>query len=271
MRPRGRNRNYRDPRRDQPMINERIRSSQVRVIDDKNAQLGVMETRAAIDLARDRGYDLILVAAQAQPPVCRIMDYGKFKYEKSKRDKLARSKSASNELKMVRLHPRTSEHDRSILVRHAEKFLRDGHKVRVVCQFKGRENAYPQIGREQLDAVAEELKEIAIVEGTVNKQGREMAMMLNPVPGLKPLPKVSRDGVVATDDGVEGDEIEDEEMDDDVDDVDEMEGAEDEMDDDDEMDEDEMDDESDGIEADVTEDDAIEVEANDDPPESNPS
>ncbi len=256
------------------MINERIRSSQVRVIDDKNAQLGVMETRAAIDLARERGYDLILVAAQAQPPVCRIMDYGKFKYEKSKRDKLARSKSASNELKMVRLHPRTSEHDRSILVRHAEKFLRDGHKVRVVCQFKGRENAYPQIGREQLDAVAEELKDIAIVEGTVNKQGREMAMMLNPVPGLKPLPKVSKDEAVAPKTGDNTDDLGE-----DVVDVEDMEGSEDDLDIDD-VDIDDLDDFDDSIEddedddiedADDDDDATIESEPNNDPPESNPS
>ena len=255
------------------MINERIRSSQVRVIDDKNAQLGVMETRAAIDLARERGYDLILVAAQAQPPVCRIMDYGKFKYEKSKRDKLARSKSASNELKMVRLHPRTSEHDRSILVRHAEKFLRDGHKVRVVCQFKGRENAYPQIGREQLDAVAEELKDIATVEGTINKQGREMAMMLNPVPGLKPLPKVSKDdaGNAPAVGDIAGDDD-----DEDVVDVDEMEDADDLEDDDledddledDDLEDTEFDDEDDSEDDDETE---VEVEPNDDAPESNPS
>lgn len=263
------------------MINERIRSSQVRVIDDKNAQLGVMETRAAIDLARERGYDLILVAAQAQPPVCRIMDYGKFKYEKSKRDKLARSKSASNELKMVRLHPRTSEHDRSILVRHAEKFLRDGHKVRVVCQFKGRENAYPQIGREQLDAVAEELKEIAIVEGTVNKQGREMAMMLNPVPGLKPLPKVSKEDAEAAEAAADAVEIEDEDVeiedveieDDEIEDVDDMEGTDDEDDEDEVDDAEDDDDDSDDVEDDNDEDDdaVTEVEPNDDPPESNPS
>lgn len=175
------------------MINDRIRYPQVRVIDDQNAQLGVMETRDAIETARDRGLDLILVAPQAQPPVCRIMDYGKFKYEKSKRDKIAHKKGAATELKMVRLHPRTGEHDRGILVRHSEKFLRDGHKVRVVCQFKGRENAYPQLGREQLDMIAKALEEIATVEGPINKQGRDMTMNLAPRPGVKPLPKVAKD------------------------------------------------------------------------------
>ena len=173
------------------MINDRIRYPQVRVVDEKNNQLGVLETRAALDIARDRDLDLILVAAQAQPPVCRIMDYGKYKYEKSKKDK--KSKNAANELKTVRLHPRTGEHDRMIVTRHSERFLREGHKVRVVCQFKGRENAYPELGKTQLDAVAKVLEEYATVEGQILKQGREMAMMLSPKPGLKPLPKVGKD------------------------------------------------------------------------------
>lgn len=152
-----------------------------------------MDTREAVSLAREQGYDLILVAPQAQPPVCRIMDYGKFKYEKSKKEKKA--KSAANEMKMVRLHPRTGRHDRDILVRHTERFLREGHKVRVVCQFKGRENAYPEIGRQQLDAIANDLAEISSVEGMVSKQGRDMTMMLTPKPGLKPLPKQPKDNL----------------------------------------------------------------------------
>ena len=171
------------------MINERIRFPQVRVIDDQNQQLGVLQTREAIDIARDRGLDLILVAEKAQPPVCRIMDYGKFKYEKSKREKTAQKKSAANEMKSVRLHPATSEHDRNVVIRHSEKFLRDGHKVRVVCQFKGRENAYPEIGRKQLETVAAALDEIATIDGYIVKQGRDMTMNLSPKPGVKPLPK----------------------------------------------------------------------------------
>lgn len=171
------------------MINERIRFPQVRVIDDQNAQLGVMQTREAVDLARDRGFDLILVAENAQPPVCRIMDYGKYKYEKSKREKTAQKKSAANEMKSVRLHPATSQHDRDVVIRHSEKFLRHGHKVRVVCQFKGRENAYPDIGRKQLETVAAALAEIATIEGNIVKQGRDMTMNLSPKPGVKPLPK----------------------------------------------------------------------------------
>lgn len=165
----------------------------MRVISETNEQLGVLNTREAVQIARERGYDLILVAPNAQPPVCRIMDYGKFKYEKSKRDK--KPKSSANELKMVRLHPRTGPHDRDILVRHAERFLREGHKVRVVCQFKGRENAYPELGRSQMDAIAKALEEISAVEGPINKQGRDMTMMIAPKAGLKPLPKVAKENI----------------------------------------------------------------------------
>ncbi len=153
-----------------------------------------MQTRDALDLARDRDLDLIVVAPQAQPPVCRIMDYGKFKYEKSKRDKDAQKKSASSEMKMVRLHPQTSEHDRQVLVRHSERFLRSGHKVRVICRFKGRENAHPEIGRAQLQAVSDSLTEVGTVEGLIAKQGRDMTMNLTPRPGVKPLVKEVKAG-----------------------------------------------------------------------------
>jgi translation initiation factor IF-3 len=176
------------------MINERIRFPQVRVIDDQNAQLGVMGTREALELARDRDLDLIVVAPQAQPPVCRIMDYGKFKYEKSKREKEAHKKGAQTEMKMVRLKPVTSEHDRGVLIKHSDRFLRAGHKVRVICRFQGRQNAHPEIGRAQLQTVADELAAIATVEGAVIKQGRDMIMNLTPRPGVKPLPKTSKEG-----------------------------------------------------------------------------
>ncbi len=167
------------------MINERIRVPQVRVVDQDNNQIGIMPTREAVDMARDKGLDLVLVAAQAQPPVCRIISYGKWKYEQSKKE----TKPKGKELKMVRLHPRTGPHDRDILVRHSERFLREGHKVRVLCQFKGRENAYPELGKAQMDAISDALKEVGTVEGTVNKQGRDMTMMLVPRPGVKPLVK----------------------------------------------------------------------------------
>lgn len=193
LRPRGRQ-PFRDPRRDQTLTNERIRFPQVRVIDEANAQLGVMNTRDALELARQRDLDLIVVAPQAQPPVCRIMDYGKFRYEKSKREKEAHKKGAATEMKTVRLKPVTSEHDRDVLVRHSERFLRAGHKVRVICRFQGRQNAHPEIGRAQLDAVAKSLAEVCTVDGPIIKQGRDMNMNLSPKPGIKPLPKASKDG-----------------------------------------------------------------------------
>ena len=198
LRPRGRQ-PFRDPRRDQTLINDRIRFPQVRVIDEHNAQLGVMTSREALDLARQSDLDLIVVAPQAQPPVCRIMDYGKFKYEKSKREKEAHKKGAQSELKAVRLKPVTSEHDRGVLIRHSEKFLRHGHKVRVICRFMGRQNAHPEIGRAQLQSVSDALAEISTVEGPVIKQGRDMIMNLSPKPGVKPLPKPQKDGEKAAD------------------------------------------------------------------------
>lgn len=173
------------------MINDRIRFPQVRVVDEQNNQLGIFPIREAIDLARDKGVDLVLVAAQAQPPVCRTIPWGKYKYEQSKSGKTKKTKGT--ELKMVRLHPRTGVHDRDILIRHSERFLREGHKVRVLCQFKGRENAYPELGKAQMDAIADALVEVGLVEGQVTKQGRDMTMMLTPKPGVKPLPKVIKD------------------------------------------------------------------------------
>lgn len=175
------------------MINERIKFPQVRVVDQDNNQVGVMSTREAIDMARDKGLDLVLVAGQAQPPVCRIISWGKFKYEQSKKKAAPKGK----ELKMVRLHPRTGPHDRDILIRNCDRFLRDGHKVRVLCQFKGRENAYPELGKAQMDSIAEALTLAGTVEGTVTKQGRDMTMMLVPRPGVKPLPRESKAGKAA--------------------------------------------------------------------------
>lgn len=235
-------------------INERIRYSHVRVIDDNNQQLGVLETREGINIARSKGLDLIMVADKAQPPVCRIMDYGKFKYEKSKKEKHAK-KSASNELKMVRLHPRTGEHDRGVLIRNAERFLRDGHKVRVVCQFKGRENAHPEIGRKQLDAVGAALAEVATIEGTITKQGRDMIMFLVPKPGLKKLVKPAKDNLKGTkskkDASAETEVSEEEEIDEDIA-TEDIIADEADVDDDDETDDDEIDEADEAEEDDST-------------------
>ena len=225
----------RDNRRDMTMINERIRYGSVRVVDDQNQQVGIMDTKDALSLARSKELDVILVAEKAQPPVCRIMNYGKFKYEQSKKKKS--TSTAATEMKMVRLHPRTGIHDRQILERHAEKFLRHGHKVRVVCQFRGRENAHPEIGRAQLDAISGSLAEISSVEGTIMKQGRDMIMYLVPKPGLKPLPKVVKEswkakpaqaGEAPVDEIEDDDELPDEYSAPGVEDDDEIEDAQDE-------------------------------------------
>jgi translation initiation factor IF-3 len=121
------------------------------------------------------------------------MDYGKFKFEKCKRAKEADKKSAATEMKMVRLKPVTSVHDRDVLIRHTDRFLRHGHKVRVICRFQGRQNAHPEIGRAQLEFVADSLAPISGIEGPIIKQGRDMIMNLSPKAGVKPLPKVAKE------------------------------------------------------------------------------
>lgn len=161
-------------------VNERIRAPQVRVIDHSGEQLGIMSVRQALEIAKQRAMDLIEIAPTAQPPVCKIVDYGKFRYEQRKRQKEARKKTAAAEMKSIRIHPDTAPHD---LVRFrdlADKFLREGHKVRITCLFRGRERTHPELGRDRLLKIAEELREIAHVEAQPDMQGRQMNMTIAP-------------------------------------------------------------------------------------------
>ena len=137
-----------------------------------------------MDLARAKGLDLIEIAPNAAPPVCRIMDYGKFRYEARKREKDAHKKSAAAELKAIRIHPDTQSHDMERFTRDAERFILEGHKVRVTCMFKGREMTHPELGRQRLEKVAEDLKEIAHVEARPSMQGRQMSTIIAPNPGV---------------------------------------------------------------------------------------
>jgi translation initiation factor IF-3 len=166
--------------KEQVIMNERIRYPQVRVLDQDKKPLGIMPSSEALDIAYKSNMDLILISQQANPPVCRIMDYGKFKYEKTKSE----GHKTRSVMKMLRLHPQTGEHDRNVLINHATKFLSAGHKVRVTCQFKGRENSYPEIGRSQLDKVVDALKELSTVDGQIVKQGRDMILNLSPLVGI---------------------------------------------------------------------------------------
>lgn len=169
------------------MINERcLRFRELRVVDDSGAG-GVLSAREALTTAKERGLDLVLVAPNAQPPVAKIVDYGKYKYEQEKREK--ENKKHKQELKGIKISPRISEHDMGHLVKNALKFLAEGDKVRVVCMFRQRELAHPNIGLAKINKFAEMCGEEAVVERPAVLEGRQMAMILMPKPAGKGVPK----------------------------------------------------------------------------------
>jgi translation initiation factor IF-3 len=174
------------PRRERPhiarplRINDQIRIRTVRVIDDDGTQLGVMPTEDALAQARQRGLDLIEVSPTAVPPVCRISDYGRLKYEQSKKDKDARKKQGNRELKEVKLRPKIETHDYETKARMAERLLIDGGKVKVTIMFRGREITYANFGRRLLDRMAEDMAPIATVEREPRLEGKNMFMILAP-------------------------------------------------------------------------------------------
>jgi translation initiation factor IF-3 len=155
---------------------------QVRVIADDGAQLGIMSTYDAIRLARERGVDLIEVSPTAAPPVCRLDDYGRLRYEQDKKDRETRKKSHKMELKEVKLRPKIEEHDYQTKFHTAERLLQDGDKLKVTIMFRGREISYSQHGRRLLDRMAQDTAPIAIVEREPRLEGRNMFMILSPKP-----------------------------------------------------------------------------------------
>ncbi|MBV9104028.1 MAG: translation initiation factor IF-3 [Candidatus Eremiobacteraeota bacterium] len=161
-------------------VNDQIRIRQVRVIDEDGTQLGVMLTEDALGLSRQRGLDLIEVSPTANPPVCRVGDYGRLKYEQSKKDKDARKKQASRELKEVKLRPKIETHDYETKARMAERLLIDGGKVKVTIMFRGREITYTNFGRRLLDRMATDMAPIATVEREPKLEGKNMFMILAP-------------------------------------------------------------------------------------------
>lgn len=166
-------------------INDRIRAREVRLIDDKNENHGVVPIQTALQLASERDLDLVEVAPTANPPVCKIMDFGKFQYERAKKEREARKQQKQVEVKEIRLRPKTDDHHRSFKVRDARRWLMEGMKVKVRIRFRGREITYPEIARDMLSEVAEELKDVAIVEQAPNMEGRTMLMVLAPAPEKK--------------------------------------------------------------------------------------
>ena len=166
-------------------VNEQIRDSEVRVIGDGGEQLGVMSSRDAQRLADEKNLDLVKIAPTATPPVCRIMDYGKYRFEQAKREKEARKNQHIVEIKEVRLGLNTDIGDFNTKVKHAIRFLQEGNKVKVSIRFRGRELGHPEIGHEAMKKFAEACAEFASVERPSKMEGRHMLMVLAPKAAVK--------------------------------------------------------------------------------------
>jgi translation initiation factor IF-3 len=161
-------------------INWGIRAPEVRVIGSDGAQVGVVPLKEAMRIAEEQGLDLVEVAPNATPPVCRIMNYGKYKYQQSKRTHDARKHQTVIHVKEVKLRPRTEEHDFEFKLRHAKRFLTEGNKVKVSVLFRGREMAYPEHGRELINRFIDGIKELVVVEQPPRLEGRNMVTILAP-------------------------------------------------------------------------------------------
>jgi translation initiation factor IF-3 len=167
-------------------INREIRAKEVRVIDPEGKQLGILAIFEALRLAANFELDLVEVSPKSEPPVCRIMDYGKFKYQQSKKAHEAKKKQAVVHIKEVKMRPKTEEHDFQFKLRHIERFLKEGNKTKVTVVFRGRELAHPDFGRNMLGRIAEEIKEWGKIEQSPKFEGRNFIMVLAPLQSQKP-------------------------------------------------------------------------------------
>ncbi len=156
-----------------------IRVREVRIVGADGAQLGIMPTQEALQLADEQGLDLVEVAPNERPPVCRIMDYGKYKYQRSKRQQQAKKKQKVILVKEIKLRPKTEEHDYQFKTQHVRRFLQDGHKVKVTVIFRGREMAHTELGRRVLDRIIVDLEDVATVEQMPKQEGRNMTLVLS--------------------------------------------------------------------------------------------
>jgi translation initiation factor IF-3 len=162
-------------------VNDRIRAPQVRLVGSDGAQIGIVSVQEALRRAQELDLDLVEVAPQANPPVCRIMDYGKFKYERDIRQKEARKHQARVEVKEMKMRPKIDPHDYGTKKGHIERFLKTGARVKVTIMFRGREMAHTELGRKLLDRLTGDLQELATVESYPKLDGRNMVMLLAPV------------------------------------------------------------------------------------------
>ena len=161
-------------------VNRQIRISPIRVIANDGAQLGIMEVDKALQIAEEQGLDLVEVAPMARPPVARIMDYGKYKFEQAKQARIAKKKQHVIQLKEVKYRPGIEDHDFETKTRHARRFLEEGNKVKVTMMFRGRQIAHPELGRVVIDRVSQELADIARIESDAKMEGKSMTMILTP-------------------------------------------------------------------------------------------
>lgn len=163
-----------------PRINERIRGSDIRLIGAEGENIGVVSPERALVLAEEAGLDLVEISPNAVPPVCKIMDFGKYKYETQKKEAEARKNQKIIEIKEVKFRPNTDTHDYEVKMRSVFKFLENGDKVKVTLRFRGREMAHQDLGRQLLERVAEDTKEVGKVESFPRLEGRQMVMMVGP-------------------------------------------------------------------------------------------
>jgi translation initiation factor IF-3 len=176
------------PPRDEHRINDRIRVPRVKVVDENGAMLGEMPTDQARQIARERGYDLVEVAGEARPPVCKLLDYGKYKYEQKKKSHKSKVKQHVQKVKEIRLRPRTDAHDLMTKLKKAREFLEEGDKILITIFFRGREMAHKETGRAMMEKIKAELDDCSKLEHDISMTGPRMQVTLLPKPGYKPKP-----------------------------------------------------------------------------------
>lgn len=165
-----------------PRVNDRIRAQEIRLIGPEGQNVGVVTPTRAMELAAQVGLDLVEISPNAAPPVCKIMDFGKYKYEQQKRESEARKKQKTIEVKEVKFRPNTDINDYNVKMRNVIRFLEGGDKVKVTLRFRGREMAHQNLGRNLLERVAEDVKELGKIENMPKMEGRQMVMMIGPLP-----------------------------------------------------------------------------------------
>ena len=170
----------RNPQRDVPKINERIRFPKIRVIDTNGEQLGIITPQEALKVAEEKQLDLVLVSETANPPVCRIIDYGKYKFEQEKKAREARKKQHTADVKEVKMRYKIEDHDYNVRVNNAKRFLKSGDKVKATITFRGREIQHANLAEQLLKRMATDLEEVAEIQQAPKREGRNMMMLLSP-------------------------------------------------------------------------------------------